>query len=367
MENIHYVGMDVHKETIQFAVYNSNDRDPILEKETINDLAVIKRFFEGIKSPDGIRSCYEAGCLGYSLHRFLESIGIKNMVVSPGAVPISPRDRSRKNDRYDAQLLGRMLRDQRLTPIYVPTKDDEAVRDFLRFREDLKKEIMHARQRLLGFLMRHHIKYDIGKDHWTDRHHVWLRGLRLEDPMLQLTLKSQVTGLDQLILNKAEADQEVQHIAARPQYAPAVKRLIGLKGVDVLTALSFIVEIGDFKRFSNAPSFMNFLGLVPREHSSGNSHLLGRITKCGNVHLRTLLVEGCWCFRFKSRGSKRLATRRVGLPADLLAYCDKASRHLEGLFRNLVLEKKKSSQIAVVATAREMSGFIWGIMTERTA
>ena len=161
-------------------------------------------------------------------------------------------------------------------------------------------------------------------------------------------------------------DRRIEEIALSEPYAEGVKKLRCFKGVDYLTAVSLLCEVGDFKRFRSAEAFMAFLGLVPGEHSSGSRRRRRGITKSGNTHLRKLLIEASWHYRYKSAPGRRLTERRYGQPAELIVYADRAMRRLQAKFFKLVL-LGKSSQTAVTAVARELSGFIWGMMVGQTA
>lgn len=157
-------------------------------------------------------------------------------------------------------------------------------------------------------------------------------------------------------------DADIREMACSPRYAPRVAKLRCLRGVEYLTALSLICEVGDFKRFATAAHFMAFLGLVPQEHSSGAKRLQGGITKSGNTHLRRLLVEAAWHYRTNHPPGKRLRERREGQPPEVVAYANRAMARLHRKYVRLVLGKGRKSQVAVTAVARELAGFVWGLM-----
>jgi len=159
--------------------------------------------------------------------------------------------------------------------------------------------------------------------------------------------------------------EKIEEIALRESYQEKVASLKCFRGIETLTALSLVVEIGDFRRFVKAEEFMAFLGLVPSENSSGDKRRQGGITKAGNSHLRRLLVEAGWQYRFNRTVSKRLASRRKGQAPLVVAYANKAGRRLSKKFNRLIFRNKKS-QVAVVV-ARELAGFIWGMMAGQIA
>ena len=161
-------------------------------------------------------------------------------------------------------------------------------------------------------------------------------------------------------------DQRIQEIAMSAKYAQKGGTLRCLKGIDYLTALTLLVEIGDFHRFRSAQSFMGFLGLTPSEYSSGNKRRQGGITKAGNSHVRKLLVESSRHYRHRCAPSGRLQQRRMGQSEKVIHYADKALFRLQRKFSKMVYHSKPK-QIVVTSVARELAGFIWGVMPENLA
>lgn len=360
-----YVGMDVDKEKIAMAALGDNGNEYVSEQLVRNDRAAVAKYFQKLtKNGEEVLACYEAGCFGFKLARELSGLGIGCAVAAPGMLPKMPSDRV-KTDRRDARTLARALRNGDIHHVYVPTEGDEAVRDYLRMFEDMKSEVKRLKQRILTFLLRKGIKYVEGNN-WTAAHRKWLRAVRLEQPLADETLQEYLSSLSELEESCQRIEVRIEQIAVEERYAEPVAQLKGFKGIATLIALSLIVEIGDFRRFATAQQFMAFLGLVPSEYSSGTHRRQGSITKAGNSHLRKLLVEAAWHYRSYHPVSKRLAKRREGLPAQLVAYAHRAGRRLNKKYLHLVFSGKRS-QVAATAVARELSGFIWGAMTGRTA
>ena len=364
MKTLHYVGMDVHKETIDLVVYRGNEREVFLERTIRNQDNVVEKFFKGLLEGGLVVSCYEAGSMGFGLQRMLEGLGVTSIVVSPGRVPRGAVDRV-KTDRRDARRLAGQLRARTLEAIHIPSKDEEAVRDYLRTREDVRLELVRTKQRLQKFLLRHGYTYNSSR-YWTGRHNRWLRSLKFDDPILKEVFDEYYYMIQMLSEKLREMDSRIEEIAKSEPYCGRVGMLRSFKGIDYLTALSIVCEVGDFRRFSNAESFMGFLGLVPREVSSGVMRRQGRITKSGNTHLRKLLIESSWHYRYASAPSKRVLERRKGQPAEIIAYADRAMRRLQKKFFRMVM-RGKSKQSAVVAVARELAGFVWGMMVGQIA
>ena len=360
-----YVGMDVDKEKIAMAVLKGNSKEFVSEQLVRNTSTTVAKYFRGLQTDAfEVTASYEAGCFGFRLARQLSDMGIRCAVAAPGMLPKMPSDRV-KTDRRDARTLARALRNGDVHEVYMPTEQDEAVRDYLRMYEDVKEEVKRTKQRVLHFLLRRGIRYT-ESGNWTAGHRRWLRAVQMEQPVAQETLEEYLAHLSELEETSQRIAARIEQIALEECYAEPVAQLKAFKGIATLISLSLITEIGDFRRFATAQQFMAFLGLVPSEYSSGSKRRQGSITKAGNSHLRKLLVEAGWHYRSYHPGSKRLTKRREGLPPQLVAYAHRAGRRLNKKYLRLVFSGKPS-QVAATAVARELSGFVWGMMTGKTA
>ena len=364
MNSVQYVGMDVDKEKIALAVLNETDTQVAREFVIRNEVSSIRKVFTKLKEHGDVMACYEAGCFGFGLYRQLTEMAVSCQVVAPGLIPRRPSDRV-KTDRRDARTLVRALRNGDLTEVYVPTKKDESVRDYLRMYEDVKSDLRKVKQRVLHFMLRRRLHYTEGKN-WTERHRRWIRPLQMEHPIDQETLSEYLHQIADLEEKCQRIAIRIEEISEEQDYRDQVAALKAFKGIQTLTALSLFVEIGDFRRFGAAGQFMAFLGLVPSEHSSGDKRRLGGITKAGNSHLRKLLIEAAWHYRSYHPTSSRLMKRRVGLEPSLVSYANRAGRRLNRKYLRLVF-KGKRTQVAAVAVARELSGFLWGAMVGKVA
>jgi transposase len=343
-------------------VLRNDSREVELEKRVRHDEAVLRKFFGRLVNEGAVAAGYEAGCMGFELCRQLRELGVSCVVIAPGKVPRKPSERV-KTDRRDARVLAGLLKYGEVETVRVPSEADEAIRDYLRAREDIRRELTHYRQRLGHLLLRHGYVYR-GKN-WTLGHRRWLKGLEYAEPMVAETVELYYHRILELEAKLEEMAGRIQELGEGERYRERVARLRCLRGVDWLTALSVVVEIGDFRRFSRAEQFMGFLGLVPSEHSSGEKRRQGGITKAGNSHVRRLLVEAAWHYRSYHAPSKKLIQRRAGQPERITSYADRASRRLSRKYQRL-LYRGKPSQVAVTAVTRELAGFMWGLMVDRT-
>ncbi len=358
MKSVRYVGLDVDAEKIAVAIVSSLG-EIVEERQIKHQASAIQKYFNRLREEADVFSCYEAGCFGFGLARQLEEMGVSCVVAAPGLIPRKASDRV-KTDRRDALQLARVLRSGDVTAVAIPTEEDETVRDYLRMQEDLKGDLKKTKQRILHFLLRQGLRYQEGST-WTGKHRAWLAGLQFDHALIQETLAEYLAHLADLEEKCLRIQERIEALAEGPRYAEPVRVLKGFKGVQTLTALSLVAEVGDFQRFGRAEQFMAFLGLVPAEHSSGGKRRLGGITKAGNSRLRKLLVEAAWHYRYAYRASPRVAKRRAGLAPELLNYLNRASRRLTRKFQGLLYRNKRST-VAVTAVARELSGFVWGAM-----
>ena len=364
MSTVVYVGMDVDKKKIVVAKL-SEDRDADVQERVIaNTPRAVKKYFAPLAGQTDVMATYEAGCFGFGLYRQLTEMGVACLVAAPGLIPRKPSDRV-KTDRRDARTLALALRSGQLTGVHIPSRHDEAVRDYLRMHEDLRSDLRKAKQRVLHFLLRRGISYQ-GGSNWTVRHKEWLASLQFEQPIERQTLDLYMAHLLELERKCAEVASVIEQIGQQRRYQQGVKKLRVFKGIKTLTALAFICEIADFRRFAAAGQFMAFLGIVPSEHSSGNKRRQGGITKAGNSHLRRLLVEAAWHYRSYHSASRRLAERRKEVDPQMVAYANRAGRRLNRKYLRL-LHHGKPPQVAVTAVARELAGFLWGAMVDRVA
>lgn len=354
-----HLGLDTSKNSIAVGILRPGEVSPDAEK-IFNDEATIRRLIDRFADRSVLRVCYEAGPTGFGLHRLLTSMGVACEVVAPSLVPRSPGDRV-KTDRRDCRRLARLHRAGELTAIRVPTPQEEAVRDLCRARADMVTDRTRARHRLGKFLLRHDRIWRDG-DAWTIKHERWLTGQRFDDPALQATYGHYRAVLVARDADLAAAEADLAYWYTHGPFAAAVARLCAYRGVAQLAALTIAGEVGDWRRFATARAFMGFTGLVPSEYSSGDSVRRGRITKAGNAHLRTQLIESAWCYQHRPNLALTLRRRQQHAGPGTVARSWTAQQRLCGRYRRLTA-RKTSRNVVTVAIARELAGFLWAEMT----
>lgn len=358
-----FVAVDDSKRKLVVGILRPEAQEPEL-REIPNDARLLRRMFERLTRAGPVRACYEAGVSGYDLYRQLTTLGVPCSVIAPALTPRRPGQRI-KTDKRDARKLVRLFRAGELTAIHVPDEPEEAVRDLLRCREAVRRDVLRWRHRVVKFLDRHGRRYLIGKN-WTQRHWTWLRRQQFEHPILQRTLEALLFALEQALAHQAELDKAIEVLAERPPYREAVGWLRCFRGIDTRSAMILLGEIVDFQRFQRPRELMAYLGLVPSEYSSGQLERRGAITKAGNTHARRVLVEAAWHYRHRPGVSRALSQRSGGQPSAVVSHAWRAQQRLHQRYRHLVGHGKRPP-VAVAAVARELVGFIWAAMTRRPA
>src|SRR5215216_1059969 len=302
--------------------------------------------------------CYEAGPTGYGLYRHIRALGYVCDVIAPSLVPKRPGDRVKTN-RRDAVTLARLLRAGELTPIWVPDEVHEAVRDLVRAREAAAQDLRHKRQQVLSFLLRHG-RIFTGHRHWSRAHLRWLAGQAFNHPAQQIVFQDQVDAVADAQARLERLDRQLAELVPSWSMAPVVAACQAMRGVAFLSAVTFVAEIGDVRRFETPRQLMAYLGLVPSERSTGEQVWRGSITKAGNPRARRVLVEGAWTYRCPARLSRPLQLRLEGLPKAVREIAWKAQVRLCTRYRRLIAAGKKAP-VAIAAIAREMAAFLWAI------
>ena len=355
------VAFDLHAATAAAAVLLPGQRTPAVHSLSA-DIPTILRFLHRLARTHPVQCCYEAGPCGFELQRACVAHGIPCDVIAPALIPRRPGDRV-KTDRRDAGQLAILYRAGALTPMHIPTEQEEAVRDLLRCREDIRADLLRARHRLSHFLLRHGRRFTATKKAWTKRHAEWLQALRWALPALEQTHRAYVRAVDEAVARLQAVDLELRDFLQLEPVRPRVERLRCFRGIDDLTALTIAAELGDARRFPSAPSVMAFVGLVPAEYSSGAKQVRGAITKTGNAHLRRVLIESAWHYRHHPFIGDALRHRQRGAPASVINHAWVAQRRLHRRYRRLAARGKPKQHI-VTAVARELSGFLWAALTQ---
>ena len=358
-EVITHVGIDAHKKDLFIAMLIGRETTPVTW-QLANEPNAIRRLMRKLEreAPGPVRCCYEAGPCGYALQRQLTSARVSCDVIAPALIPRKPGDRI-KTDRRDARKLAELWRAGLLTVVRPPTPAEEAVRDLARASDDAREDLHRCRQRMGKLLLRRGLHYS-GRN-WTQAHRRWIDGLEWAQPAERVVVDDYLLAIDHLEARLIELDARLADLAETDAYREPVGWLRCFRGIDTLTAMLILAELHDFRRFPTPRALMAYLGLVPGEHSTGEQHRRGPITRTGNALVRRLLVETAWHYQHRPGVGIALKRRRTDQPPRVIAIADKAQQRLCRRFRRLAEQHKPAAKV-VVAVARELAGFLWAAL-----
>lgn len=371
MKSIIYVGMDVHTTNYTLSCYTVENDMSFATVQVEPDYKNILKYLEQVRKnygdPCEFLCGYEAGCLGFTLYEELKRHDVPCVILAPTSMPVYKK-KEIKTDKRDAMKIAKCLAYNTYSAVHIPTKEDSDIKEYVRMRDAHKTALKKVKQQILAFCTRHGFRFSEGRNNWTQKHMKWLRELNLEG-LLREVLDEYLATFSQETDKVERFDRRIAELAEGESYAKKVHCLSCMIGIRTHTALSLLVETGDFHRFKKAEQYAAFLGLVPGEHSSGDGQNRLGITKAGNSHLRRLLIEAAQCYNRGKVGykSKELKARQYGNPAEIIAYADKANERLRRKFYHMTLKLNKTHNVAVAAVARELSCFIWGMMTGHVA
>jgi transposase len=352
-----WAAMDVHARSVHAAALDVETGELVRRRFGSGRVEPVVEWLAALPRP--VHACYEAGPTGFGLYRAAAAAGVRCEVIAPSKTPRASGDRD-KNDRKDTEHLLRQLMAGALTAVAVPTPTFEAARDLARAREQVRVDLMRTRHRLSKLLLRHGRVWDAST--WTQAHQRWLGAQRFEHVNTELAFIDALAACQGLVARRDALDERLSHVAREEEFWPLVARLRAFRGIDTLSALIIVLEVGDFHRFNRAVALGSWVGLTPSRHQSGEQDTHGPITKTGSRYARRILVEAAWHYSRTPRVGAALAARHEGLPDHVLQIAWRAQHRLHRVHRRMQAHKKPLN-VANVACARELSCFLWAAAT----
>jgi transposase len=353
-----FVGLDAHAESTAIGFAEAGRAAARFVGTVGAKRSELRKALGKLGEPGSLLIVYEAGPCGYALARELRTAGYRCEVVAPSKIPQTPGDRV-KTDRRDALKLASLARAGELVAVTIPDERDEAIRDLSRARVDAVRARLKARQQLKALLLRHGHRYT-GKSSWTLAHERYLAGVSFAHAAQNIAFAEyrQAVGEGEARVQRLTQvlGQEVEHWRMQG----LVSAVMTLRGLDLVAATTVVAELGDLRRFAHPRELMGYVGLVPSEHSTGSKRRQGAITKTGNGHVRRVLIEAAWNYRFPARLSPALQLRQEGQPPQIRAIAWRAQLRLNHRYRRLNARGLQHNKLCV-AIARELVGFIWDI------
>ena len=353
-----FVGLDAHAESTAIGYAEAGRAAPRFIGTVGPKLTELTKALGKLGEPGSLLIVYEAGPCGYALARELLALGHRCEVVAPSKIPKKPGERV-KTDRRDALKLASLARAAELTAVTVPDERDEAIRDLSRARVDAVRARLKARQQMQALLLRHGHRYT-GKTAWTAAHERYLAAVSFAHPAQDIAFTEYRQAVGESDTRVKRLSETLAHEVESWRMQPVVGAVMTLRGLDLVAATTVVAELGDLRRFARPRELMGYLGLVPSEHTSGSKRRQGAITKTGNGHVRRVLVEAAWNYRFPARVSRTLQVRQEQQPAVIREIAWRAQLRLSHRYRRLKTRGLQHNKICV-AIARELAAFIWDI------
>jgi transposase len=353
-----YVGLDVHKATITIALAEEGRRGEVRSYGTIEHTPNhIEKLIKRLEKQDQeLHFCYEAGCCGYGLQRQIVASGHLCTVVAPSRIPHKPGDHV-KTDRRDAIKLARLNRAGELDAVWVPDAAHEAMRDLIRSRGDAMEHLKACKQHLHSFLLRHGRVYS-APTNWTRVHYKWLADQKFEHPAHQIVFQDYINAIHDAGKRHAQLVKQIEELLPHWSMKPLVEALCLMKGINLVAAATILSVTGDLRRFPTPTQLSAYFGLVPSEHSSGDSIKRFKLTKAGNSEARRVLIQGAWSYRFPARVTRQKEAKLSATENCIRDVAWRAQVRLSCRYRRLIALGKKAP-IACTAVARELATFIW--------
>jgi transposase len=350
------VGLDVHARSVVAAALDAVTGE-VFKQRLVPSSQVVLEWLRSLPGPVAV--AYEAGPTGFGLYRAVTAAGIRCVVVAPSKLNRPAGDRV-KTDAKDALLLAQLLQVGQVTSVRVPTVAEESARDLVRAREDVRGDLMRARHRVSKLLLRHGHVYSGGRA-WTGKHDQWLGSIRFVEPGTRAAYEADREAVAFAVARRARLDDAIAAMAADSEFTALTRRLCCLRGISTLTGFALAVELGDWDRFTGA-SIGAYLGLVPSEHSSGDSRRQAGITKTGNSHVRRLLIEAAWHHKTRYTVGPVLQGRWNQATPAARARGHAGNIRLHRQWTRYAARGKKHT-VANTAVARELAGWCWSLAT----
>lgn len=351
------MGLDVHGKATQAAALELATGEISFQRMAGPPSTVIE-YLQSL--PGRVLASYEAGPTGYGLARAGVEHGLEIRVCAPGSILRRPHERI-KTDRRDAERLARLLAAGELSFVRVPSIEEESFRDLARCREAARGDLMRARHRLGKLLLRREIAFPGPESNWTQAHWKWLNKLEITDAPSRVVLGDYLSAVRALEQRRGALDQAIEQAWPQSPWAQTIARLRCMRGINTTSAFGLCTEIGDFHRFGHPGTLCCYLGIVPREHSSGEQTRRGPITKAGSPHARRLLIEAAHHYRHTPAVGATLARRQDGQDPRACEIAWRAQKRLHHQYTRLRLKRGKPANVVTVALARELCAFAWEV------
>jgi transposase len=291
-----YVGIDTHLRSWSVTILTENNFHKKFSQDPKPEILFnyLQRNFPGAE----YYSAYEASYCGFGIHRRLNSLGVKNIVVNAADVPTTDKEKKQKEDARDSKKLAMTLRSGELKGIYVPSRESEELRSLMRYRKTLAREIARGKNRIKSFLYYYGLEIPLehrqDSKYWSNKFTQWIKGIELSTEYgtsaLQGLIGNNMVWRDSLL----KVNKEIRKASVSNKYAKLFRLLTGIPGIGVIAAMTILSELETISRFKSLDRLCSYVGLVPSTHSSGEKEVAGKITPRANLVLRNTIIECAW-------------------------------------------------------------------------
>ncbi|MDW3195854.1 MAG: IS110 family transposase [Cytophagales bacterium] len=291
-----YVGIDAHLKSWKVSLMTAGIMEKTFSQDA--DPEALHNYLTKRYPGASYESAYEAGFCGFSIHRRLSSLGIKNLVVNPADIPVTDKEKKQKEDQRDSRRIVRSLANGTLKSIHIPSLAFEELRTFVRYRKTLIKEINRHKLRVKSLLYYYGIAIPLAhaqsSKHWSKAFTTWLKSLDGLSEGVKAVLDHLIDTVTSLRTQLLAVNRDLKKISRSDMFSTQVALLQSVPGIGFIVAITLISELEDIKRFGNLDHLCAYVGLIPTTHSSGEHDRVGHITPRSNRGLRSMLIESAW-------------------------------------------------------------------------
>jgi transposase len=374
MKKIMHLGLDVDDTAFHgCGIFEKGGKEQMIEFKTKPSVgALMQKLGNFRKEGFNLKVCYEATYLGFVLARDLEKQKIDCEVIAPSSIP-KQAQKTAKTDKIDCRDLAKYYKNGLLTVVQIPTEEMEKARDLIRSRQFIGHQLRDLKRHILSMCRRAGLNYRASTPHknagyFTHTHKQWIETEmnKQTDKYFQFNMQMLLGQMRQFENQLSNYDTEIENMARTPELQKKVQALVCYRGIDTLSAMGLILELGDIKRFAHPRKLTSYAGMDLREYSSGGKERRYSMSKMGNLHIRTQVVEACQRAQLTPQVSRSLKNRREGIPVKFTEVADRCMKRLYKKSNNMLHAGKPVNKIKV-ACAREMLGFVWESLNLATA
>jgi transposase len=288
-----YIGLDIHKKSWSVSI-----KTDLFDHKTCSMPPGADGLYDYVSTNFPLHSvevCYEAGCCGFSAARAFLNFGWSVTIVNPADVPRMNKQNYQKTDKIDSRNLAKQLQNKSLTPIHIPTEEQEQFRSLLRQRNIITKQLRKTKTHIKSMLLFHGIEIPSQYDNanWTKEFKKWIQELQWTNSCGKLSMDSKMKTLD-FIYNQYLSIGNELRAYCRKNHKEDYYLLMSIPGIGGFLAAAILAECGDLRRFNNESQLSSYIGVVPGIHNSGSSEMSLGVTPRANKILRPFIIESAW-------------------------------------------------------------------------